>query len=235
MTGPTPRAPGGDDVGRLVRTLKDGYWDRTEVVQLADGSLGSARARGRRAAGPWGLAALRKEIEYLSTLPPRARAVFPPLLAAWDDPSADPPRVGYEVPFYADHLDAGGSRERALAQPEITLVSRCAGGGTARTGARAGARGNRAALPYTWSPWWITRSARWRRIRISAVIRAESIRFNGEPQAGPRVAFARAAPTARSSPPRRRTAGAAARGFASRDVLWRQQTAPSRQSARSSC
>ena len=121
MTGPTPRAPGGDDVRRLVRTLKDGYWDRTEVVQLDDGSLRVRKSsRGDAAPGPWGLAALRKEIAYLSTLPPRARAVFPPLLAAWDDPDADPVRVGYEVPFYVDHLDAGAlARKRALAQPEI--------------------------------------------------------------------------------------------------------------------
>ena len=90
-------------------------------MQLGDGSLRvRKRSRGDAPPGPWGLAALRKEIEYLSTLPPRARAVFPPLLAAWDDAAADPHLVGYEVPFYADHFDAGAlARERALAQAEI--------------------------------------------------------------------------------------------------------------------
>ena len=160
-----------------------------------DGSLRVRKSsRGDAPPGPWGLAALRKEIAYLSTLPPRARAVFPPLLAAWDDAAADPPRVGYEVPFYADHLDAGAlARERALAQRGDRSVSRRAGGDGARTGARVGACGRPSRSRHTSFPSWITRSARWRRIRhLAPLVRAESIRLNGEPQAGPRAAFARA-------------------------------------------
>jgi len=122
-TQPTVRAPAAGGAGRVLRTLKDGYWDRTEVVQLDDGSLRVRKSsKGDAPPGPWGVAALRKEIEYLSTLPERARAVFPPILAAWDDTAAESPRVGYEVPFYADHVDAGQlAREGALAQVEIDL------------------------------------------------------------------------------------------------------------------
>ena len=51
--------------GRLVRTLKDGYWDRTEVVELEDGSLRVRKSsKGNAPPGPWGAAALRKEIAY---------------------------------------------------------------------------------------------------------------------------------------------------------------------------
>ena len=109
-----------------------------------DGSLRVRKSsRGDAPPGPWGLAALRKEIAYLSTLPPRARAVFPPLLAAWDDAAADPPRVGYEIPFYADHFDAGAlARRRALAQAEIDQFQDALAEVAARTGARVGAAAN---------------------------------------------------------------------------------------------
>lgn len=106
---------------RLVKTLKDGYWDRTEVVEHGDGSLRVRKtSKGDAPPGPWGVAALRKEIAYLSTLPKRAAGAFPPVLAAWDDGSATCAHVGYEVPFYAAHLDAGRlAREGALEQAEI--------------------------------------------------------------------------------------------------------------------
>ena len=194
MTGPTRAPPAGDDVRRHVRTLKDGYWDRTEVVQLDDGSLRVRKSsRGDAPPGPWGVAALRKEIAYLSTLPPRARAVFPPLLAAWDDPSANPARVGYEVPFYVDHLDAGAlARKRALAQPEIdqfqdvlaeALLERVhasAPAGTEPLSVHLISVVNHALGALEAYP------------DLARLVRAESIRLNGEPQAGPRAAFARA-------------------------------------------
>lgn len=105
----------------VIRTLKDGYWERTALVQLASGELRVRKSsNGDSPPGPWGVGALRKEIAYLSSLPARARAAFPPLLAAWDDRSTDPPRVGYEIPYYADHADLGTlARAGTLPQEEI--------------------------------------------------------------------------------------------------------------------
>src|SRR4051812_23956458 len=109
---------------RVVRTLKDGYWDRTEVVELEDGSLRVRKSsKGNAPPGPWGAAALRKEIAYLSTLPDGARDAFPPLLATWDDGAELSPQLGYEMPFYPDHLDAGElARTGALGQREIDAL-----------------------------------------------------------------------------------------------------------------
>jgi len=119
QSGCPPRSPP-EERGRLVRTLKDGYWDRTEIVQLADGSLRVRKSsKGDAPPGPWGVAALRREIAYLSTLAESAQAVFPPLLAAWDD-QGSPPIVGYEAPFYAEHQDAGElARRGTLSQAQI--------------------------------------------------------------------------------------------------------------------
>jgi hypothetical protein len=177
-----------------VRTLKDGYWDRTEIVQLGDGSLRVRKSsKGDAPPGPWGVAALRKEIAYLSTLPERARAAFPPLLAAWDDASVDPPQVGYEIPFYADHLDAGAlARKRALAQPEIDQfqdalvdlvlerVHAPAPSGAEPLSAHVASVVGHALGALEADP------------DLASLVRAESIRLNGAPQAGPRAAFARA-------------------------------------------
>ena len=156
------RAPGGG-AGRVVRTLKDGYWDRTEVVQLGDGSLRVRKSsKGDAPPGPWGVAALRKEIEYLSTLPDRARAVFPPVLAAWDDAAAEPPRVGYEVPFYAEHIDAGElARKGALAQSGDRPLSGALAEALLER-VRAGAGTGAQPLSRTWFPWSSMRCARWR-------------------------------------------------------------------------
>src|ERR1700710_2585773 len=86
--------------GRLVRLLKDGYWDRTELIELADG-MRRVRKRNKPAAtGPWGIESLRREIRYLTTVPPRAAGVLPPVLAAWDGQPDGAPDVGYEMPFY---------------------------------------------------------------------------------------------------------------------------------------
>ncbi len=107
--------------GSIVRTLKDGYWDRTEVIGLADGSLRvRKRNKGAAAPGPWGLNSLRREIRYLRSLSPAAATVLPPLLASWDRTVAGVPDLGYEMPFYPQHTDAGElARRGLLAQPEI--------------------------------------------------------------------------------------------------------------------
>ena len=107
--------------GRVVRTLKDGYWDRTEVIELADGAQRvRKRSKGASAASPWGVESLRREIHYLKTLPSPAAVVWPALLASWDRAPDGMPDIGYEMPFYADHADAGElARRGALEQPEI--------------------------------------------------------------------------------------------------------------------
>jgi hypothetical protein len=105
---------------RVVRTLKDGYWDHTAVIELPDGSHRVLKQTKGEAFGPWGVRSLRREIQYLTSLPESARGVFPPVLAAWDGESTGAPGVGYEMPFYSDHLDAGElARRAALTQEEI--------------------------------------------------------------------------------------------------------------------
>lgn len=103
-----------------MRTLKDGYWDRTEVVQMADGSLRVRKSsKGDAPPGPWGVSALRREIAYLSAFAAGVGGSFPPLLAVWDEAGAVP-SVGYEVPLYAEHTDAGElARRSSLTQAEI--------------------------------------------------------------------------------------------------------------------
>ena len=94
--------------GRVLRTLKDGYWDRTEVIELSDGTRRvRKRNKGASAPGPWGTESLRREIHYLSSLPPEAARHLPRLLAAWDRSHDDIPDVGYEMPFFPHHTDAG--------------------------------------------------------------------------------------------------------------------------------
>jgi hypothetical protein len=114
MTPPTPH--------RAIRTLKDGYWDHTEVIEMTDGSL-RVRKRNRAdiAPTPWGLESLRREIHYLADVSSQPAALFPPLLDHWDTPREDQSfDVGYDHPFYANHRDAGQlARETALAQTEI--------------------------------------------------------------------------------------------------------------------
>lgn len=84
-----------------IRTLKDGYWDLTTVVQARDGSL-RVRKESRETAnpGPWAHKALRNEISCLQNLPSAAKPYFPPLLDSWDDRT-----IGYEIPFYSDRAD----------------------------------------------------------------------------------------------------------------------------------
>lgn len=179
--------------GRVVRTLKDGYWDRTEIVQMADGARRVRKSsKGDAPPGPWGVAALRREIGYLSTLPVAARSVFPPILAAWDESGGALSAVGYEVPFYADHVDAGElARSGALAQAEIDAFQDAL--------AEALLERVHAPLPATEQP--LSRHVRdvvehaLRSLEaepvLAAFIRADSVRLNQQDMAGPRTAFAR--------------------------------------------
>lgn len=113
--------------GRVVRTLQDGFWDLTEIIELADGSRRvRKRSKGATAERPWGPESLRREIRYLRSAAPESTAVLPRLLAWWDRPAAAGGiDVGYEMPFYADHRDAGTlARSGALGQEEIDEFQR---------------------------------------------------------------------------------------------------------------
>lgn len=113
--------------GRAVRTLQDGFWDLTEVIELADGSHRVRKhSKGATIERPWGPESLRREIRYLRSATPEAAAVLPRLLAWWDRIAAEGGvEVGYEMPFYAEHRDAGAlARAGALGQAEVDQFQR---------------------------------------------------------------------------------------------------------------
>ncbi|MGH8021460.1 MAG: phosphotransferase [Opitutaceae bacterium] len=185
-------AAGAGERGRVVRTLKDGYWERTEIVVMPDGARRvRKRSKGDAPPGPWGVNALRREIEYLTTLPPAARPVFPPVLAAWDGLAGTTPSVGYEIPYYADHADAGElARRGALAQPEIDAFQ--------ETLAEALLECVHAPIPPTDPPLSEHMAAVVHQAlrsletdpALAPLINAESIRLNGESLRGLRAAIA---------------------------------------------
>ncbi len=178
---------------RVVRTLKDGYWERSEVVELDDGSRRvRKRSKGNAPPGPWGVEALRKEIEYLATLPEAASAAFPPLLCAWDHRDRTPPDVGYEVPYYSEHTDAGELCRRGtltqrsidafqtlLADALLDLVHPQPTGARAFFAAHVVSVVEHALDTLQADP------------ALAPLLRADAIRVNGQLQAGPRAAFAR--------------------------------------------
>lgn len=176
---------------RVVRTLKDGYWDRTEVIELPDGGRRVRKRTKGAAFGPWGVRSLRREIGYLTSLPERARRNFPPVLAAWDDESCSPPDVGYEMPFYADHRDAGElARRGMLTQEEIdefqdalaeTVLERLHDPVAADESLAAHVR---SVVEEAWAE--LEKDP-----ALAALINAKSIELNGPRAHGPRAAFER--------------------------------------------
>lgn len=109
--------------GRVLRTLNNGFWDLTELIELPDGSQRvRKRSKGATPERPWGPESLRREINYLRTASPRAAAALPPLLAGWDRVVDGVVDVGYEMPYYPDHRDAGTlARAGNLGQEEIDV------------------------------------------------------------------------------------------------------------------
>ena len=194
VTDPDIPAPPGGGACRVVRTLKDGYWERTELVAHEDGSVRVRKSsKGDAPPGPWGVAALRQEITYLSTLPARARDAFPPVLAAWDDTAADPPGVGYEMPFYGEHVDAGAlARRGTIAQSEIDLIQAALAEIVLERVHPARIVGGQPLGAHVLSVVAHALDALEADPALGRLVRAESIRLNGVPQAGPRTAFARA-------------------------------------------
>ena len=174
----------------VLRTLRDGFWDRTEVIELRDGSLRVRKAsKADPSAGPWGAATLRREIQYLQTLDGRAAKYFPQLLAAWDDGS----RLGYEMSHLENTVDVGSlarsgrmTQQQAdafqdkLAQVVFGLVHRAVG----RTEPLV------EHVPKTISGVLDRLAADGEFARL---IDAPTIRLNGERMAGPRAALRRLA------------------------------------------
>lgn len=109
--------------GCVVRTLQDGFWDLTEIIELADGSRRvRKRCKGASVERPWGVESLRREMRYLRTLSPAAARVLPTLLAGWDRIVEGLPDVGYEMPYYFDHKDVGTlARTGAFDQDEVDI------------------------------------------------------------------------------------------------------------------
>ena len=178
--------------GKVVRTLHDGFWDLTQVIELADGSRRvRKRSKGATAERPWGPESLRREIRYLRSATPEAAEVLPRLLAWWDRPeTGGGVDVGYEMPFYPDHRDAGTlARSGALGQGEIDEFQRSLADAVL---VRLHATTGRDAEPLSQH---MTRAVR-QAFRglvaerpFAALIDVFEIELNGRPALGPRAAF----------------------------------------------
>ncbi|MDP7445382.1 MAG: hypothetical protein QGF64_06935 [Candidatus Poseidoniia archaeon] len=82
--------------------LRDGYWDRTEIIRLADGSRRVRKqGKGNDSAGPWGTDNLRQEALYLLNLETDVANLFPLLQSYWDNNHG----VGYEMSFLEQRID----------------------------------------------------------------------------------------------------------------------------------
>lgn len=176
--------------GRVVRTLQDGFWDLTEVLELADGSHRVRKRSKGATAGPWAVESLRREIHYLRTASPVAAEVLPRLLAWWDRGSGADAEVGYEMPFYPDHRDAGAlARSGALGQEEIDIFQ---GELAEAVFSRLHTDTGRDAEPLAQH---MDRAVRQAFAGLAgdaafaALIDAPAIELNGRPALGPRAAF----------------------------------------------
>lgn len=190
MSPPDPAESPSD--GRIVRTLHDGFWDLTQVVELPDGSRRvRKRSKGATVERPWGPESLRREIRYLRTATPQAARVLPRLLAWWDRAGNDGlVDVGYEMPFYPDHRDAGTlARGGLLDQPEIDEFQRTLAEAVFD---RLHATTGRDAEPLSRHMTGAVRQAFDGLVgdpAFAALIEAERIELNGRPARGPRAAF----------------------------------------------
>ena len=83
--------------------LRDGYWDRTEIIRMADGSQRVRKqSKGHQSAGPWGMDNLRAEAQYLQDLEPHLLDLFPRLIASWEEPAP-----GYDMAYQKECVDLG--------------------------------------------------------------------------------------------------------------------------------
>ena len=81
--------------------LRNGYWDRTEVIRMADASLRVRKqSKGQESNGPWGQDNLRAEANYIEELEPHLLDLFPRLIASWENPAP-----GYDMAYMAGFVD----------------------------------------------------------------------------------------------------------------------------------
>lgn len=93
--------PGG---GERQQLLRDGFWEETAVYRRDDGVCVVRKNSKAQGTAPWALHTLRREIDYLHSLPEAARPFFPPLLNAWGMEEGST-ATGYEIPFYDGWVD----------------------------------------------------------------------------------------------------------------------------------
>ena len=83
--------------------LRDGYWDRTEIISMVDGTQRVRKqSKGHQSAGPWGMDNLRAEAQYLKDLEPHLIDLFPRLIASWEQPAP-----GYDMAYHKECVDVG--------------------------------------------------------------------------------------------------------------------------------
>ena len=93
-----------------IQLLRDGYWDRTSIIKLADNSMRVRKiSKGSDSAGPWGIQNLRAEALYLANLEPNLQDFFPPLLDHWDGTT-----TGYDMGYMANYIDVGQIAKQQL-------------------------------------------------------------------------------------------------------------------------
>jgi len=88
--------------GDVVKTLKDGYWERLLLVRR--GGEMRCRKEAKPQDSPWGVRTLLREIRYLDGLPDALQAHFPRLLDT-NAPGGGRPASGlpwYEMPYYGE-------------------------------------------------------------------------------------------------------------------------------------
>lgn len=91
------------DLAAVDTLLRDGYWDRTEIIRMADNSQRVRKqSKGRLSAGPWGVNNLRAEAQYLQDLEPHLLDLFPALIASWEKPAP-----GYDMAYKKECVDVG--------------------------------------------------------------------------------------------------------------------------------
>lgn len=179
--------------GHILRVLKDGYWARTDIVEMADGSRRVRKSfKGATAAtGPWGVLSLRREIHYLTSLSDRAREVFPPVLDWWDDATGVVPQVGYDMPFYHQHTDAGSlARQTGLGQDEVDAFQNALAAALLdRVHEPVAAPAERLSVHVAAAVGQALDSLE-SEAALARLIGAERVTLNGERVLGPRAAFA---------------------------------------------
>lgn len=106
--------------GRTIRSLKEGFADRTDIIEVADAPRRVRKRNKPTGVTSWRAESLRRQIRYLQTLPRELATLFPPVLAAWERQTPAGLDFGYEMPFYPHHFDAGElALTEAMDQAEI--------------------------------------------------------------------------------------------------------------------